>query len=81
MAYLADSKEVAEHFGVTETTVRTWVREGRVPESAYVRLPRRYRFDIQAMVEHFRIATQKDGNVTHDKPRNDSEFELTDEDL
>lgn len=94
MAFLADSKQVAEHFGVTEQTVRTWVREGRVPDKAYVRLPRRYRFDIEAMVEHFRLVSAEDPFLDdveevaqeefEDEQQfidDDSEFDFTDEDL
>ena len=45
---LLTSRQIAEQFGVTVDTVRTWVRQGRIP---FVRVTRRtIRFDPAQVV-------------------------------
>ena len=39
-------KQVAEHFKVSLSTVRLWLRNGKLPPYAYMKVGRTYRFRI-----------------------------------
>jgi|TARA_R100001530_G_scaffold135532_1_gene112976 excisionase family DNA binding protein len=42
---------VAEHFTVSTSTIRSWVRSGRIPKNAYIKVGNTYRFSLNAVVE------------------------------
>jgi excisionase family DNA binding protein len=49
---MADDKyltiqELAEHFTVSVSTVRAWIRTGAIPESKYLKVGNTYRFKVQ----------------------------------
>lgn len=62
MKYTASVEAVAQHFQVSAAAVRLWVRNELVPPHTYIKLPRRFRFDIQALEAHF--SSHHSGAVT-----------------
>lgn len=53
MKYTASAADVAEHFGVSTASVRSWVRTDAIPPEAYIRMPRHLKFDIAVLDAHF----------------------------
>jgi excisionase family DNA binding protein len=47
-------KEVAKHFSVSVSTVRTWIRENVIPDSTYIKLGTTYRFNLDAVTKAFK---------------------------
>ena len=43
--------EVAKHFSVSVSTVRAWIRKGRIPKQTYIKLGTTYRFKLSALEE------------------------------
>lgn len=43
--------DLARHFSVSVSTVRTWARQGRIPRDTYIKLGNTYRFRLSAVVE------------------------------
>ena len=43
--------EVAKHFAVSVSTVRTWVRQNRIPRDTFVKLGNTYRFQLSAVAK------------------------------
>jgi|TARA_R110000744_G_scaffold40431_1_gene91699 hypothetical protein len=43
---LSKIEDVAKHFQVSVSTVRAWLRQGRIPDSTFIKLNDTYRFDI-----------------------------------
>lgn len=43
--------EVAQHFSISKSTVRSWVRSGRIPRDTYFKLGNTYRFRLGAITE------------------------------
>jgi len=43
--------EVAKHFSVSISTIRTWVRNGQIPSDTYIKLGNTYRFRLGAITE------------------------------
>lgn len=41
--------KVAQHFSVSISTVRAWVRQGRIPKDTFIKLGNTYRFSIPAV--------------------------------
>lgn len=55
---------VAKYFDVSSTTVRAWVKEGRIPASAYIKTGRSYRFRLPEVEAVFRAeGVQNEENV------------------
>jgi excisionase family DNA binding protein len=42
---------LAEHFNVSDSTARQWVRRGHIPKTAYIKIGGIYRFDLDKVVE------------------------------
>ena len=43
--------DVAEHFCVSVSTIRAWLRSGRIPEGTYIKLGTTYRFKVSAVTD------------------------------
>lgn len=43
-------EELAERLRVSTSLVRTWLREGKIPENTYIKIGHTYRFDEDAVV-------------------------------
>jgi excisionase family DNA binding protein len=43
--------DVAKHFSVSVSTVRSWIRKNRIPKHTYIKLGTTYRFKIGAIEE------------------------------
>ena len=41
--------DVATHFCVSVSTIRAWIRDGRIPASTYIKVGTTYRFKISAI--------------------------------
>lgn len=44
---------VAEHFGVSVVTVRSWVSRNTIPPTLYLKLGGRYSFDLEGMRDYW----------------------------
>lgn len=44
-------EELAKHFVVSVSTVRTWVRQGYIPRDTYLKIGNTYRFNIGKVIE------------------------------
>jgi excisionase family DNA binding protein len=45
--------EVAEHFGVSLSTVRKWVKENKLPPGSILKIGRTYRFKLHSIERAF----------------------------
>lgn len=45
-------KDVAKRFSVSTSTVRSWVRNGRIPRDTYIKLGNTYRFRLGDITDH-----------------------------
>ena len=43
--------EVAKHFAVSVSTIRTWIAQGNIPPSTYIKVGVTYRFRIPMIEE------------------------------
>jgi len=55
-------EQAAEHFRVSLSTFRSWVRTGAVPTGTYLRLGNIYRFDLPAV----ETALRKDASANNE---------------
>ena len=39
-------KKVADHFKVSKSTVRAWIRNGSIPEHTYIKVGKTFRFEL-----------------------------------
>jgi excisionase family DNA binding protein len=53
-ATLVPIEDLARTLTVSVTTVRSWVRTGLIPGDRYVKIGNTYRFDKEAIIDHFR---------------------------
>lgn len=51
---LVPIEDLAKTLTVSITTVRSWVRTGLIPGDTYVKIGNTYRFDKEAILNHFR---------------------------
>lgn len=38
--------DIAKHFSVSVSTIRTWVRQGHIPKDTYIKVGNTYRFSL-----------------------------------
>tara|TARA_S200002703_G_scaffold89056_2_gene76910 strand:+ start:171 stop:392 length:222 start_codon:yes stop_codon:yes gene_type:complete len=50
-------EDVAEHFNVSVSTVRSWVRRGMLPTGSYIKAGKTYRYKIGRITEALENAT------------------------
>ena len=51
---LVPIEDLANTLTVSITTVRAWVRTGLIPGDTYVKIGNTYRFDKEAIINHFK---------------------------
>jgi hypothetical protein len=44
-------EDLAKHFAVSVSTVRTWVRRGHIPKDTYLKIGNTYRFNIPKVID------------------------------
>lgn len=64
----APIKEVADHFKVSVSTLRNWVKSGKVPASTYIKVGETYRFNLGLVEEALLNASE---TVAKPEPRFD----------
>jgi excisionase family DNA binding protein len=67
-------EELAKHFTVSVSTVRTWVRQGLIPKHTYVKVGSTYRFSVSKVVEALTNAPEEvSTEIESGEPVNDVE--------
>lgn len=56
----APIKEVAEYFKVSVSTLRGWVKSGKIPASTYIKIDGTYRFNLDLVEEALLEASEQD---------------------
>ena len=51
---LVPIEAVANHFSVSVSTIRVWIRKNMVPKDTYIKVGTTYRFNLDAMEEALR---------------------------
>ena len=72
---LVPIENLAEHFAVSISTIRTWVRQGHIPRNTYVKIGNTYRFKQTAVANsllgNIDLATEGlDAPAQKDEPDN-----------
>lgn len=62
-------EDLAKHFVVSVSTVRTWVRQGHIPTDTYLKIGNTYRFNIPKVIE---ALTGKNDGRAERIPKTDS---------
>ena len=39
-------RNVADHFKVSESTIRAWIRNGSIPKNTYIKVGKTFRFEL-----------------------------------
>ena len=50
MNKLVSIEDVSQHFNVSVSTVRKWIRDGVIPKNTYVKVGHTQRFDLELVV-------------------------------
>lgn len=50
--------KISEYFGVSNTTVRSWVRDNKIPRDSYIKIPSdvgnpTFRYNLASIEAHF----------------------------
>lgn len=77
---------LGKKFSVSLATIRTWVRLGYIPKSAYIKIGNTYRFDVDAVVKALtmnpddelgtEVAVKSEAPTQTDKPVVESPVQL-----
>lgn len=59
-------EDVAKYFAVSVSTVRAWLRQGHIPEEAYLKIGNTYRFKVKD-VEQYLIKTKEARSTNEEK--------------
>jgi len=62
-------EDLAKHFVVSVSTVRTWVRQGHIPTDTYLKIGNTYRFNIPKVID---ALTGKNDGRAERIPKTDS---------
>ena len=73
-------EDVAKHFSVSISTVRAWVRQKHIPEDAYFKIGKTYRFRVGDVANALTTA-EKNNNNSGVKTNDDLDFVDLDEDI
>lgn len=66
-------EDVGKKFSVSLSTVRSWLRQGFIPKSTYIKVGNTYRFDVDAVVKA--LTAQPDDEVVKEAvPKVDKEI-------
>ena len=71
--------DVANHFNVSAYTVKTWIRKGLLPETAYIRLPKMIRFKLKEVEKALVAVQQEEKPKAEEKPVDDFVLDPVDE--
>lgn len=59
-------EDVANHFIVSVSTVRTWVRNGTIPKGTYIKVGHTYRFNLPDVVAALTAAPKEPEQLEFD---------------
>jgi len=59
--------DVAEYFSVSTSTIRAWLRQGRIPKRTYIKVGYTYRFCIPEISEALTHRDDEVSEESHDK--------------
>jgi hypothetical protein len=63
--------DVAKHFGTSPATVRTWVRNGVIPDDTYIKVGYIYRFNLKKVEEALLTARKEPEQMEMDFNQDD----------
>lgn len=67
-------EQLAEHYQVSLSTIRSWIRTKVIPEDKYIQIGRTFRFrvsEVDAALRAHNLAKQAKLNATEDNPDQD----------
>ena len=67
---------VTEHFSVSRSTIRAWIRQGVIPSNTYIKVGTTYRFKISAIECALSGNEAEDTQIALDLDCDDNESEL-----
>lgn len=75
-------EDLAKHLAVSVSTVRSWVRQGHIPENTFLKINNVYRFDKQAVSDALLKKTSPEPvrYTSHDNTQYEMDLNL-DEDI
>ena len=65
-ATYAPIRDVAGYFNVSVSTIRNWVRQGRIPEDTYIKEGETYRFNLESVEDALLRAKTTEQTVEND---------------
>tara|TARA_R110001583_G_scaffold59219_2_gene176196 strand:+ start:403 stop:675 length:273 start_codon:yes stop_codon:yes gene_type:complete len=78
---LVPMEDVAKHFAVSTSCLRSWFRRGQIPPHTYIKVGNTKRFRLKALEEALRPTSALESPVLEgvdDTPREDLDFGLDD---
>ena len=68
-------EQVAKHFTVSLSTIRAWVRQGKIPSNTYIKVGNTYRFRV-ADVESALVGSPKEAALVDEELGEFEQLEL-----